>query len=221
MDVIAIVTPPSFEPVTLDEAKLHLRVTHDMEDDLISALISAARELCEVEARRQFVSTVYDWTIDCFPVGGGYYNRAVRQQFGTLQGGGFYPGMLPSVVGALQPPKPPLVSVESITYINPSGESAVMPTADYKVIPGDPGRIVPTYGKIWPVSLPQFGAITIRFTAGEPDATTIPAAAKAAVKLTIGHLFENRENVVVGTIATEIPFTVKALLASCGSGLYA
>jgi uncharacterized phiE125 gp8 family phage protein len=56
-----VTTPPTSEPVTLAEAKLHLRVTQSSEDVLISALIVAAREhieqVCELALMPQ------TWTV--------------------------------------------------------------------------------------------------------------------------------------------------------------
>jgi len=51
----ALLTPPSQEPVTLEEAKAHLRVTHDSEDTLINDLIRVAREHVEVKTNQKLL----------------------------------------------------------------------------------------------------------------------------------------------------------------------
>lgn len=48
------------EPVTLEQAKTHLRVEHDDEDDYILSLISAAREYAENFTGRLLAERVYD-----------------------------------------------------------------------------------------------------------------------------------------------------------------
>jgi len=58
---------PAAEPVTLAEAKAHLRVDSSDEDALIAAMISAAREAAEHETGRTFVSTPWRLTLDQFP----------------------------------------------------------------------------------------------------------------------------------------------------------
>ncbi|MGN6583714.1 MAG: head-tail connector protein [Rhizobiaceae bacterium] len=61
---------PAVEPVSLDEAKTHLRISHDSEDDLIAGLIRAARD--EVEAQTGLALITQSWrlTRDCWPRGG-------------------------------------------------------------------------------------------------------------------------------------------------------
>ena len=60
---IKVVTPPATEPVTLAEAKLHLRVDGSDEDALITRLISAAREQCEQELGRALADPTVDLVV--------------------------------------------------------------------------------------------------------------------------------------------------------------
>jgi hypothetical protein len=54
------------EPVSLLEAKLHLRVDFDDDDVLITTLIGAARQAAETMTGRQFVTARWQYVIDCF-----------------------------------------------------------------------------------------------------------------------------------------------------------
>lgn len=54
---LTVVTEPASEPISLAEAKLFLRVDHSDEDDLISALVTASRQILEQETRRCFLAT--------------------------------------------------------------------------------------------------------------------------------------------------------------------
>lgn len=58
---------PALEPITLAEAKAHMRLDHDAEDALVSALIRAARE--EVERATGTALITQDWRLvrDAWP----------------------------------------------------------------------------------------------------------------------------------------------------------
>ena len=62
-----LMTPPAGEPISLAEAKLHLRVDFDDDDSLIQVLISAARQAAETLTNRQFVTARWRMVLDSFP----------------------------------------------------------------------------------------------------------------------------------------------------------
>jgi uncharacterized phiE125 gp8 family phage protein len=65
---LTTLTPPAVEPVTLAEAKQHLRVDTDTDDGYISSLITAAREWCEAYCDETFIHAQYRMTLDSFPI---------------------------------------------------------------------------------------------------------------------------------------------------------
>ena len=54
-------TQPAEEPITLAEAKLHLRVDHADEDAYITGLITSARIMCEQRTGRTLITS--GWTV--------------------------------------------------------------------------------------------------------------------------------------------------------------
>ena len=64
---LQLITPPAEEPVSLLDAKAHLRVDFDEDDGLIVSLITAARQAAESITGRQIVTARWKMVIDCFP----------------------------------------------------------------------------------------------------------------------------------------------------------
>jgi uncharacterized phiE125 gp8 family phage protein len=75
----------------------------------------------------------------------------------------------------------------------------------------------------WPLNLPSWSVEGRRFRAIyqagytvdalDADVWPAPADIQQAVKLLVGHWHENRESVVVGTTAAEVPMSVQMLLS--------
>jgi uncharacterized phiE125 gp8 family phage protein len=62
-----LLTPPAIEPLTLADAKAHLRVEHNDEDALIGALIKAARVHVEAATRRALITQRWRLVRDVWP----------------------------------------------------------------------------------------------------------------------------------------------------------
>ena len=180
-------TPPSVEPVTLAEAKNHLRVDSDLtaDDGLISMLIGAARRYAEHYTDRSFINQTWRLTLDAFP---GWSGMGVT--WGT-------PYSLPGHAVLLERGK--VQSVTSIDYTAMDGSTKTMPSQDYVAeLSGPVGRVTPVFGKIWPIAQPQIGSVRIDYAAGYgPASSDVPEGIRQWLLLRLASMYEHREEVAV------------------------
>ncbi len=181
---LQLVTPPAEEPVSLIEAKLHLRVDFDEDDTLIASLITAARQAAETLTGRQFITARWKLVLDCFP-GSSAMGVPAGQSFSL-------PGH------AILLSKVPVQSVVAINYLDMAAVVQTLPASTYTVDAAcEPGRITPAFGQCWPNCLPQIGAVSVSFDAGYGTAAQVPEGIKSWIKLRVGSLYAHREEVAV------------------------
>lgn len=187
---------PEVEPVSVADAKLHLRVDSEADDTYIAGLISAAREWCEVYTDRTFVHTQYAMTLDTFP----WEIELPRPPVAVAAGN----------------------TATSITYVQEGGTTATLPTSEYRVDrTATPGVMRTVYAGTWPSHLLDRNSLTITWWAGYgEDGTKVPKVVKSAILMLVASWYEKREAVLSGTISKEIEFGVRALLDSIKWGSY-
>lgn len=163
--------PTAGEPIALDEAKAHLRVIGDDEDDLITGMIITAREMAE-----------------------GRLNRTITRRTRTEVFAGWG--------AALVLLKPPIVSVDSVTYADNLGEVQTLDAGSYFIAPTTdaPAEIELAPGFQAPALHFRRRPIAVTYTAGYP-AGEVPRAIRQWMLLAIGTLYDNRETMVNGTIS--------------------
>ena len=163
---LQIIQEPAVEPLSLAEAKLHLRVDITDDDALISALISSVRQYAETITRRAFIQQTWQYVIDSFPG---------PTLTGVPWGKTF---TLPQ--HAIEIEKSRVQQVTAINYLDMSGNLQVMPAAQYVVdYSSEPCRITPVFGQIWPIPMPQIGACNVQFVAGYAAPVTFSGSAMA------------------------------------------
>lgn len=170
---LTTVTPPAGEPVTLAEAKDHLRVTSDDEDTLIRSLITAARQRMELATWRAFMTQTLRLTLDCWPG-----------------------------CGRIELPRPPLQSVTSVQYTLEDESVNTFAASNYITdTDSEPGQVaLKTTSTSWPsATLQAVNGIQVTYVAGYGDAEDVPQVLRQGILLIVGHYYENREDVVVGS----------------------
>ncbi len=189
---LSIVTDVTAEPVSIEDQKAHLRIDTDDDDAYIADCIKAARLWIEGQTKRAIMDQTWSYTID-------YH--------------------WPTVAGAhridlpLNPvPQTTSPSTTIITYVDADGASQTLAETQYTLVGRTHGSyIVPAYNITWPTVRHVPNAITVQFKAGA--SSNVPHDLKRAVMILAGHLYENREPVIIGTSAAPMPYSVETLIS--------
>ncbi|MCI0420082.1 MAG: head-tail connector protein [Acidobacteria bacterium] len=184
---LSLITGPITEPVTLADAKSHLRVDTTDEDAYLSALIKAAREKLEQDMRRAFVQQIWEMFMDCFP----------------------------DEITIPLPPLVSVTSVKYLDTAGTEQTLATSEyVVDAK---SEPGRIALAYGKSWPSTRDTLNAVTVRFVAGYGAAgatnssQAVPEGIRQAIKFLVAHWYDNREPAAQQSV---VPVAIEMTLES-------
>lgn len=175
---LKIITAPTSEAITPAEAKLHLRVTHSAEDNLINGLIIAARELCQNETGILIMPQVWEKTLDNFP-------DAIELSVAPVNS--IVTVKYIDTAGVEQ-----TLSGVSYTLDNASNHRS--------------SWVVPASGYSWPSTYSGVNGVKVRFNAGHTDAASTPQALKQWMLLQIGHWYANRESINIGSSVSKLDY---------------
>ena len=189
-------TQPAVEPVTVSEAKLHLRVDISTDDTYIGTLITAARQWVEEYLDRSLINQQWTMRLDSFP----YEIPLPRPPMVTT-------GTATAV---------------AVTYTLGDATTATLSTASYRVDRNDtPGVVRQLREGTWPANLDDYNAVTVTWWGGYgTTGSSVPAAIRHAILMLVGFWYERRM-AADSTSAVEVPFGVKSLLDSQRWGSYA
>jgi uncharacterized phiE125 gp8 family phage protein len=166
-----LITPPSTEPLTLAEVKDHVFVpqSETAYDTYLTTLITVSREYVEGQIWRPLITQTWALNFDFNEV-----NNLVK------------------LIN-----KSPLIAVTGVTYFDSSNTQQTLLASKYDVdVYSNPARF---QIKEVPTCYDKFNTLSVQFTCGYGNAASVPKRIKQAMLLIIGHLFENRQDVITGT----------------------
>lgn len=161
-------TAPAGLPVSVEEAKAHLRIDGDHDDTVLARMIAAAVDHLDGAKGilgRALMMQSWRWTLDGFP------DR---------------PGE------PLQIPLCPLISVDHVAYQVDGGGVGFW--LEFEVdTDSEPGRLAPVFGQSWPRGRrTPIKAVQIDFTAGYATAGDAPESIRQALLQIVAVWYDNR-----------------------------
>jgi len=183
---LVLTSAPAVEPVSLDDAKAHLRIDGDGEDAIVATLVTVSRTHVERSLGRALITQGWQLVLDGWPVS-----------------------------PWLALPIMPVQAVGAITTYASDDAPTVFASDHYTLdAHSQPARLVLRGAQSWPVPGRRANGIEITLTAGYGDAAEdVPAPLRQALLLLIAHWYERREPVVLDAAAADVPATVAGLIA--------
>jgi uncharacterized phiE125 gp8 family phage protein len=182
---LVLTSGPVVEPVSLAEAKAHLRIDGTAEDTLVGSLIVTSRLHVEAALGLALVTQGWSYFLDAWP--------------GCPE---------------LGLPLRPVQSVSAVRLYGEDESVETVPADVYRLDgAANPARLVRKGGLAWPAPRRTVNSIEIAFTAGYgPAAADVPAPIRQAILLLVAHWYEHREPVEVGAAHAPVPPMVSELL---------
>lgn len=182
---LVMTSGPALEPVSLAEAKAHLRVDGSNEDALIQSLVVTSRLHIEAALGLALIAQRWSLFLDRWPK-----------------------------LGRLALPLRPVSAIVAVRLWDAAGASQSLPPEMFILDGyGLPARLATVMGE--PPAEPgrPVNGIEIDFTAGFGEAAVdVPAPVRHALLLLVAHWYENREPVEIGAGVNAIPTMVSELL---------
>jgi len=184
-EALELVTAPTAMPVSLAEAKDHLRVDSDDDDVLVTRLIAVATAFTDAQGALGAAMITQTW---------GQWIGANPEQ------------TVPIFLGPFQ-------SLDAVKYYDVDGVLQTDTLSNYDIFGTKAAKYIgPKAGFSWPVAQDRSDAIKIEYTIGFGDAASdIPDTIRHALLLLIGHWYENREQATTDNL-NDIPWGFDALM---------
>jgi uncharacterized phiE125 gp8 family phage protein len=177
-----LLVPPALEPVTLADAKTFLRVEGAQDDDLVMALLSAARLMVEAASGRMLIDQTWRIVLDGWPAS-----------------------------GRVRLPVSPLRSIIAVRVFGADGQAQVLATGTLLAETGAEPPVLVQAQPLPPPGRSNQG-IEIDVLIGHgPLAADVPAPLRQAVLRLAAFWFENRGDALAGD-ATALPSEIMALI---------
>jgi uncharacterized phiE125 gp8 family phage protein len=180
------VDPPDSPLLDREQVKLHLRIDHDDDDDLIDALIETVEAQLDGYAGtlgRALTEQSWKLSLHSFPGHRGHpwstWRHHLRHHL------------------HIRLPLPPLISVTTVAYVDPDGVDQVLDPGQYVVLDGPLASIQPVQGVCWPSTAFQPRAVQITYVAGYGAPSDVPAPILAAARMMLEDLYDNRAAILI------------------------